>query len=189
MNKEKQIRMLLHPERYSDGQLDRMFEENRIPVPDVDEEWHQFKSRNFAPRKLHRPMRWVAILMVAAALSGITYAAIHHLRQERREKVAEVVENTQKPTVQKDGLTLTIITEGNDTVRQDQLFNNVELQQIMNQLSHDFGLRVVFKNESKRTLRFYLKWEADDSLQEIINRINHFDKVHLSLSDTTITIE
>ena len=78
---------------------------------------------------------------------------------------------------------------GNDSTRQDQQFNNVELQQIMQQLSRDYSVKVVFKNEAKRKLRFYLKWEADDSIQEILNRINHFEKVHLTLSEETVTIE
>ncbi|MCR4613098.1 MAG: DUF4974 domain-containing protein, partial [Bacteroidaceae bacterium] len=62
-------------------------------------------------------------------------------------------------------------------------------QQIMQQLSRDYGVKVVFKNEATRTLRFYLKWEANDSIQDILNRINHFEKVHLTLSEKTITIE
>ncbi len=59
----------------------------------------------------------------------------------------------------------------------------------MNQLKKDFGVKVVFNNEKARTIRLYLSWEADDKLQDIINRINHFEKVHLTLSDETITIE
>ena len=50
-------------------------------------------------------------------------------------------------------------------------------------------MKVEFKNEAARTLRFYLQWEADDTLQEIIDKINHFEKVHLTLTDETITIE
>ncbi|MBO4850118.1 MAG: DUF4974 domain-containing protein [Prevotella sp.] len=195
MKNEKQIRMLLHPEQYSDEQLDQMLDESHIPVPDVDEEWQQFKARRHGHnrRRTHQPVRWAAILVIVAALSGITYAAIHHLRQAREEKKA-AVENQQKPMVQKEAATadvpaLTPTVEERDTIRQDQQFNNVELQQIMQQLSLDYGVKVVFKNEATRTLRFYLKWEANDSIQDILNRINHFEKVHLTLSDATITIE
>ena len=46
-----------------------------------------------------------------------------------------------------------------------------------------------FNNENARKIRLYLSWEADDKLQDIVNRINHFEKVHLTLSDETITIE
>ena len=34
-----------------------------------------------------------------------------------------------------------------------------------------------------------MQWEADDTLQEIIDKINHFEKVHLTLTDETVTVE
>ena len=39
MKKEEQIRMLLHPERYTDEQLDQMLDEVEVPVPDAGEAW------------------------------------------------------------------------------------------------------------------------------------------------------
>lgn len=194
MKNEKQIRMLLHPERYTDEQLDQMLNETDIPVPEVEEEWQQFKERRQVRRRKPLPMRWAAILITVATLSGITYAAIHHLRKAQEKEEAKV-ESLQKPLAQKETpreveeLTVAPMAEEQDTIRQNRHFNNVELQQIMEQLGHDYGMKVVFKKETARTIRFYLSWEASDSIQDILNRINHFEKVHLTLSDATITIE
>ena len=69
------------------------------------------------------------------------------------------------------------------------IFNNVELQQIMQYVADGYGVKVEFKNMAARTIRFYLQWEADDTLQEIIDKINHFEKVHLTLNEETITID
>ncbi|MBQ8466663.1 MAG: DUF4974 domain-containing protein, partial [Prevotella sp.] len=69
------------------------------------------------------------------------------------------------------------------------IYNNVELRQIMQYIADGYGVKVEFRNEAARTLRFYLQWEADDTLQEIIDKINHFEKVHLTLTDETITID
>ena len=69
------------------------------------------------------------------------------------------------------------------------IFNNVELQQIMQYVADGYGVKVEFKNKAARTIRFYLQWEADDTLQEIIDKINHFEKVHLTLNEETITID
>ena len=44
MKKEEQIRMLLHPEKYTDEQLDQMLDETNIPVPDANEAWKSFKK-------------------------------------------------------------------------------------------------------------------------------------------------
>ena len=191
MKNEEKIRMLLHPEQYSDEQLDQMLGENDTPVPDVDEEWQRFRPRRH--RRQHPPLRWAAILAIGIALSGISYAAIHHWRQTRIDKNAAVENQLQQPTQthadEENTYGLNTVAEERDSVRQDQNFNNVELQQIMQQVAKDYGVKVVFRNEAARSLRFYLKWEASDSIQDIINHINHFEKVHLTLSDATITIE
>ena len=190
MKNEEKIRMLLHPEQYSDEQLEQMLEETDVPVPDVDEEWQRFRSRHH--RRQYSPMRWAAILAIGVALSGISYAAIMHLRQTRSHQ-EETVENQpvqpEQTTVQENTVNLNTVAEDRDSVRHDQNFNNVELQQIMQQLAEDFNVKVVYRNDAARSLRFYLKWEATDSIQDIINHINHFEKVHLTLSEATITIE
>lgn len=192
MIKEEQIRMLLNSEQYTEEQLDKMLEDSHIPAPEVDKEWQRFKTRTQAKQsKQHRskPMQWAATLVILAALSGISYAAISHLALKEKEetlsplplKVGEP-EGTIKSPFKGD-------IEGQDTIRTAQNFNNVQLETIMNQLNKDFGVKVVFNNENARTIRLYLSWEADDKLQDIVNRINHFEKVHLTLSDETITIE
>ena len=189
MKKEEQIRMLLHPEKYTDEQLDQMLDETSIPVPDVEEEWQQFKKGHHQRRQ---PMRWAAILITVAALSGISYAAIQHFQHAREEKQEAGVMPEQKPmareVVWKKDANITSAVEETDSVRQDQQFNNVALQQIMQQISKDYGVEVVFKNEAPRSIRFYLSWDAGETLSSIVDRINHFEKVHLTLSGETITI-
>ena len=192
MKNKDRIRMLLHPEQYTDEQLDQMLDETSIPVPDVEEGWRQFQEKHRRRRRQNPMMRWAAVIVTMAALSGITYAAILHFRNANDMKETPTV--AQKQEVQ-DGkqqaaeYSVAPIVEGNDSIREDHQFNNVELQQIMQQLGSDYGVKVVFKNEASRTLRFYLKWEANDSLQDILNRINHFEKVHLTLSGESIIIE
>ena len=44
MTRDEKLRMLLHPERYTDEQLDEMLNETDIPVPDIDAEWKHFES-------------------------------------------------------------------------------------------------------------------------------------------------
>ena len=191
MKNEEKIRMLLHPEQYSEEQLDQMLDDTDIPVPDVDGEWQRFKEQR-AHRRHNPMMRWAAIITTVAALSGISYAAIHHWRKSHTQQETPVTEVRQQPTVKEQEIVeisdVAIVPEKNDSARQDHQFNNVELQEIMQQVAHDYKVNVIFGNEKARTIRFYLKWEAEETLQDIINRINHFEKVHLTLSDNTVTI-
>ncbi len=156
MKKEEKIRMLLHPERYTDEQIEKMLNETPVAEPDVDEAWKHFKK-------------------------------------VREEKQVTGVMPQQKPLARevvwkKESKSVTSTLEEPDSTRHDQHFNNVPLQQIMQQISKDYGVDVVFNNDAARTIRFYISWDAEETLSNIVNRLNHFEKVHLTLSDETITI-
>ena len=189
MKKEEQIRMLLNSEQYTEEQLDKMLEDSHIPAPNVDKEWQRFKTKTQAKQsKQHRskPMQWAATLAILAALSGISYAAISHFVSAKEDTN---VTTTTVVDEKENAVKSASVEEKTDTIRTAQNFNNVQLAEIMNQISKDFGVKVIFANEKARTIRLYLSWEADDTILEIINRINHFEKVHLTLSDETITID
>jgi hypothetical protein len=178
--REERIRMLLHPERYTDEQLAQMLDETKIPVPNTEKEWQRQR-----PARQRPLMRWAAIIIGVLMLSGITYAAMHIVSNiESKPKVAIT---NRKPDVKKVKKTYGI--EAAPTKQEAVIYNNVELQQIMQYIADAYGVKVEFKNEAARTLRFYLQWEADDTLQEIIDKINHFEKVHLKLHEETIIIE
>ena len=149
------------------------------------------KDTKAASTEMARPRRLMITYKVAAVfigllmLSGIAYAAIQHVIKIERKP--EVTILARKPDVRKvkDVYGLAVAPTKSAPV----LYNNVELQQIMQYISDGYHVNIVFKNDSVRTIRFYLQWEADDTLQEIIERINHFKKVNLTLAEETIIIE
>ena len=139
MKNKDRIRMLLHPEQYTDEQLDQMLDETSIPVPDVEEEWQQFKAQRQHRRRQNPMMRWAAITVTVAALSGITYAAIQHFSKsndvkENTSAVAPQQKEVKEMAQQEAEYNMAPIAVRNDSIREDQQFNNVELQQIMQQL-------------------------------------------------------
>lgn len=187
MQRKEQLQMLLHPERYTDEQLDEMLNGTGIPVPDIDIAWQRFKAQPF-PTPVGAGSviyKIVASFIGLLLLSGITYAAIHIASTTASKPKVAITD--RKPDVKKINKTYGL--EVAPTKKAPVIYNNVELQQIMLYIADGYDVKVEFKNEAARTLRFYLQWEADDTLQEIIDKINHFEKVHLTLTDETITID
>ena len=132
--------------------------------------------------------RWVRVaasFIGVLMLSGIAYATINHFIIEDEKPKVAVTE--RKPDIKK--VEKTYGMEMAPTKKAPVVFNNVELQQIMQYVAEGYDVKVEFKNKAARTIRFYLQWEADDTLQEIIDKINHFEKVHLTLNEETITIQ
>jgi hypothetical protein len=185
MKKEEQIRMLLHPEKYTDEQLDQMLDESNIPVPDANDAWEQFQKAHIVAKSTTTWYKIAAMFIGILMLSGIAYAAISHFI--KIEDKPQVTLTERKPDIKK--MEKTYGAEMTPTKKAPVVFNNVELQQIMQYVADGYGVKVEFKNNAARTIRFYLQWEADDTLQEIIDKINHFEKVHLTLNEDTITIK
>ena len=185
MKKEEQIRMLLHPEKYTDEQLDQMLDESNIPVPDANDAWEQFQKAHIVAKSTTTWYKIAAMFIGILMLSGIAYAAISHFI--KMEDKPQVTLTERKPDIKK--MEKTYGAEMTPTKKAPVVFNNVELQQIMQYVADGYGVEVEFKNNAARTIRFYLQWEADDTLQEIIDKINHFEKVHLTLNEDTITIK
>ena len=181
MKKEEQIRMLLHPEKYTDEQLDQMLDEVNIPVPEASREWMRFEKKRSGFPILKIAASIIGVLM----LSGIAYATIAHFIETDEKPKTAITES--KPDVGK--VEKTYGMEVPPRKKAPVEFNNVELQQIMKYVSDNYNVKVEFKNNDARTIRFYLQWEADNTLQEIIDKINHFEKVRLTLNEETITIE
>ena len=181
MKKEEQIRMLLHPEKYTDEQLDQMLDEVNIPVPEASREWMRFEKKRSGFPILKIAASIISVLM----LSGIAYATIaHFIETDEKPKTVITERKTEINKVEK-AYGMEVVPTKNAPVE----FNNVELQQIMKYVSDNYNIKVEFKNNDARTIRFYLQWEADNTLQEIIDKINHFEKVRLTLNEETITIE
>ena len=180
MKKEEQIRMLLHPEKYTDEQIDQMLDGVNIPVPDAEEAL----ARMTNPRQ-RGWYRIAAMFIGVLMLSGIAYATINHFIVEDEQPKVAIME--RKPDIEKVEKTYGV--EKNKKKKEPVIFNNVELQQIMQYVADGYSVKVEFRNKAARTIRFYLQWEADDTLQEIIDKINHFEKVHLTLNEETITIQ
>ena len=185
MKKEEQIRMLLHPEKYTDEQLDQMLDESNIPVPDANDAWEQFQKAHIVAKSTTTWYKIAAMFIGILMLSGIAYAAISHFI--KMEDKPQVTLTERKPDIKK--MEKTYGAEMTPTKKAPVVFNNVELQQIMQYVADGYAVKVEFKNNAARTIRFYLQWEADDTLQEIIDKINHFEKVHLTLNEDTITIK
>ena len=82
-------------------------------------------------------------------------------------------------------------TESNQQEVQNvvRTFENVELQQILQELSDYYHVSVEFRNEKVRHIRLYTKWDPSAPLKQIIERLNGFEKVNIRLDDNQIIAE
>ena len=206
MKKEEQIRMLLHPENYTDEQLDQMLDETDIPVPDANEEWEKLrgerrsakgrllpkgrKKEESGKRKVESGKR-LQLLKIAAMfigvlmLSGIAYAAVHVIRsQEARvgSQEAVVSTNTQhlSPNTQ---------MPADSTAMKPIVYEDAELATILNEIATFYQCEVVYKTEASKHIRLYFTWNKKVTIYDIIDPFNKFERIHITRDNKKLIVE
>ena len=207
MEQNDKIRLLLdmheHPENYTDEQLAAMLDDEMqehmatakramtdIPEPDVDAEWQRFEQEHFTPARDLRWLKIAAIFLGVIMLSAFTYAAIHAVRAHQPEDEQPVTEQVQKTDALEEASSPTR-AEVIDSVSQEQpvTFDNVALETIVGDIAARYQMKVEFRNEDVRALRFYFVWQPDEDLDAVLERLNLFESVNISKEGNTIVVE
>ena len=178
--------MLLHPEQYTDEQLDQMLHENDIAVPDTEEEWQRFQSVHRDTTR--RWLRVAATFIGALMLSGIAFAAIYILTPQTHPQPLPV-EGGEKivyaPLPQQGG------DGGGSSGRgaEPLIFNNTPLDEITKELATYYNKEADIRNTEAHNVRLYYKWERKDSLERVVSDLNHFDRVNLAIEDNKLIVK
>lgn len=190
--------------------LDFAKSKEKMKMPSIDAEWEKLKeekqqkeemSQNAETQQIAKlfslwsPMRKVAAVAAVLVVSGITFAAIHLVTRSHQ---ASDKHNTELVASQKDSIQQVSapqksnIEEKTDSASLAQLplvYENAELQNILTPIAGHFHLQVTYQNESARHIRLFLQLEKNMSLDDIIELMNHFEKVNIRYEGQTLIVE
>lgn len=184
--------------------LDFAKSKEKMKMPSIDAEWEKLKeemNQNAETKQtaklfpLWSPMRKVAAVAAVLVVSGITFAAIHLVTRSHQ---ASDKHNTELVASQKDSIQQVSapqksnIEEKTDSASLAQLplvYENAELQNILTPIAGHFHLQVTYQNESARHIRLFLQLEKNMSLDDIIELLNHFEKVNIRHEGQTLIVE
>lgn len=190
--------------------LDFAKSKEKMKMPSIDAEWEKLKeekqqkeemSQNAETQQtaklfsLWSPMRKVAAVAAVLVVSGITFAAIHLVTRSHQ---ASDKHNTELVASRKDSIQQVSapqksnIEEKTDSASLAQLplvYENAELQNILTPIAGHFHLQVTYQNESARHIRLFLQLEKNMSLDDIIELLNHFEKVNIRHEGQTLIVE
>lgn len=190
--------------------LDFAKSKEKMKMPSIDAEWEKLKeekqqkeemSQNAETQQtaklfsLWSPMRKVAAVVAVLVVSGITFAAIHLVTRSHQPSDNS---NTELVASQKDSIQQVSapqksnIEEKTDSASLAQLplvYENAELQNILTPIAGHFHLQVTYQNESARHIRLFLQLEKNMSLDDIIELLNHFEKVNIRHEGQTLIVE
>ena len=190
--------------------LDFAKSKEKMKMPSIDAEWEKLKeekqqkeemSQNAETQQtaklfpLWSPMRKVAAVAAVLVVSGITFAAIHLVTRSHQPSDKN---NTELVASHKDSIQQVAapqksnIEEKTDSASLAQfplVYENAELQNILTPIAGHFHLQVTYQNESARHIRLFLQLEKNMSLDDIIELMNHFEKVNIRHEGQTLIVE
>ena len=201
---ERLLDMIEHPEHYNEEEMQKILadEETReyydliIKADDAYTKSHDVDVdkalQEFETKYLHH-LSWskiAAVFIGILLVSGVTYAAIVLNRNPSEKQVSQ---KAQIGRVITDKAAKSIDTETTDTdtttTQKGQSFDNVELQTILDDISSYYKLNVVYNSDKSRHLRLHFYWDKTKDAETIVESLNHFENVNITLTDSKIDVK
>lgn len=156
-------------------------------VETVDAEWERFAAAH--PALAAKPFGWrkIAAAIVVLAAIGVAAAALYsHFAAAPNTEMAGNTSSNENPQVTV-GTTREVDTE---TVGpQARLYDNVPLEQIIDDLSAHYGIQPEWHGNEVRSLRLYYRWEPEFTLDEVVEMLNNFEAFTIRHEGNQLIVE
>ena len=154
---------------------------------DVDAAWQKFNQIIQPQQHSFDWMKIAASFVGVLLVSGIAFAAIQIVRytQQHTPKTEEVI-NTPKSANVTPVDTLTT-----DTIATPQpiIYDNIPLEKMLPEIAAHYDAKVTFVNDEARQLRFYFMWHPQKGIDKVVNDLNQFERLNVTLNDKQITVK
>ncbi len=212
-NTDRLLEAIEHPERFSDDELAALLNDPDMrelydlmsktsdavaetPAYDLDKEWDAFVANNklsksFILKFFNRhaaaviALGIVASLAVVAATVGIRYAS-KHAEPTPTETTAIASPEILKTEVVK---VADSSASAENKVVEVVTFKDESFESLINVICEYYGANSTFVNPSVKDLYLYYKWDQSLPLAEVVDELNNFEQINISLTDNMLTIE
>ena len=149
----------------------------------IDAEWQRLAKPHAGMPTL---LKIAAVFMGVLMLSGIAFATIHivshRVAGEENQRNRSII-GSQTTITQPVPVILP------DTIPQPRIFENVPLDEIITEMALYYNKVVDIQNGQAHELRLYYKWDRQDDIGSIVEDLNHFDHVTLTVEGDRLTVK
>ena len=174
--------------------------DKKIGMPDVDAEWKKFEQEHstlftentpFATRqRVGFSLRKIAAILVAVLmLTGFGYAAV------RTSFFTKGWDEAPSDTPKEENLQASVVNTNQNTPplgevgRESVLFQDARLDSILMQIDVYYKVESRFADEDLRQIRLLFKWQKQHSLDEVLLRLNGFERFQIRRLENTLIVE
>lgn len=216
-NIDRLLDALEHPENYSNAEVEQILTDPEArevydmlrktadasaPVSEInlDEEWRRFEAKQ--PKRRPVILRWlsfmasrnaaaviialVGTLAVVAATIGVT----HYFNANKEMAQTEQAEQQKQTAIadSKVAPTDTIPTE-TTPLPETIVFKGENLGKILADMAGYYGVTVKFNQDAVKSLQLYFEWDQSLPLNEVVEQLNNFEQINITLTDKALTVK
>ncbi len=212
---DRLLEALEHPDLYTPTEIESMLQDpdvkevfdlldktksslQTLPTPDIEAEWKRF-AKNPSSKDTHR--FWLAGILsrniaatIAIAIVSVTAVAaivsigINQLNQRQEASRPNDVKTEYAEIIAKPD-SVKSVKPGKDKTPEIIVFDNEPLKTIADKIAKYYGYQVEFNNEAAKSLRLYFRWNQENTVEEVAERLDNFEQIHIEIKDKTIKID
>lgn len=164
-----------------------------IVAPDVDAEWREFerlhKKRSFGIFNLfsHNIAASIAICIASLAAAAVVGVSVNYaLDKKEGSKAKETSVVAKEKVIHRDSVI--VADETGIAAPEIVVFDNEPFGTIMNRIAEYYGYDTEFATDAPKSLRLYFRWNQSHTLDEVIESLNNFEQIDLTVRDKIIKI-
>lgn len=210
-NIDRLLDALEHPENYSDAEIEQLLTDPKTrevydmlhkaadvsaPVPEinVDDEWRSFEAKQ--PKRRPLIFRWLSFvasrnaaavviaLVGALAVVAATIGVTHYFIADKELAQTEQIEPANANVAPTD----TIPSE-TTPLPETIVFKGENLEKILADIAEYYGATVKFNQDAAKSLKLYFEWDHSLPLNEVVEQLNNFEQINITLTDKVLTVK
>ena len=127
---------------------------------------------------------FIGVLMI----SGMTIAAVHLVRNAVGVDTKAPIQETSITDSHQSALPIDTFKSDTIVKAETVVFDNVTLDSIAKDIAAYHHLEMDLQNEQTKQLRFYFVWKQEDNLQEVIEKLNMFEHVNMTVENDKLMV-
>ncbi len=216
-NIDRLLDALEHPENYSDAEVEQLLTDSEArevydllrktadasaPFPEInlDEEWQRFEAKQ--PKRSSIILRWLSFMAsrnaaaVVIALVGTLAVVAATVGMTHYFNVNKEIAQTKQAEPQEQTAIANINVAPTDTIPAETtslpetiVFKGENLERILAAMAGYYGATVKFNQDDAKSLQLYFEWDRSLPLNEIVEQLNNFEQIDITLTDKVLTVK
>lgn len=170
---------------------------------DVDKAWERLETHpqlspegsSSHPKISHSWLKIAVSIIGVLFISAIAYAACIRLGivgWQTQKALPQSEQANNKEAIRSRTITRVAPAskQESDTIKSGlMVYDNVPLEKMLSEIADYYGLEVIFENEQTRQLRFHFVWNCKEGIDKVIDNLNHFESLSVTLQDKQLIVE